>query len=129
MPFLLYIEKLLFKDIFAFSNELELVASSNNGQGALWRRSRPIALICLFWALLALFVFREAIPPGQVIQATDFNVGVLAGYKSHMPADFVRGAWYSAPLLGRVGHRSINFTHVLLWLCPLELYADWIYPL
>ncbi|MFO1490572.1 MAG: hypothetical protein U1F87_06580 [Kiritimatiellia bacterium] len=54
----------------------------------------------LFFTGLALVVFRAVWPSDQVIQSSDFNIGVLSIYKRIFPTDWFSGSWVSTGLLG-----------------------------
>lgn len=86
-------------------------------------------LVFAFLFLHMLVVFREVWPADTTLDAQDYNIGLMAMYKSEMPGSLFTGFWRDMPLLGRAGHTPPTFTHLLLALLPVHFYFDWIYGL
>lgn len=93
---------------------------------------KSLQKVLMVWAgfiLLALILFRQALPEGQVIQSMDYNYGLMAMYKAELPGAFFDGFWRAFPLLGKVGTLPLTLPFLLLSILPLEVYMDWIYAI
>jgi hypothetical protein len=78
----------------------------------------------LFLAILNHVVFK----PNTTLLATDYNIGVLKLVKDELPGSFL-GTWHDGGLAGGPVTRPLALSAVLLWMLPLEFYADWMYGL
>ncbi len=86
---------------------------------------RQAAYVLLAFLLLSLLVFREVIPPGNILFTTDDNVGQIAAGKDRMPGSWL-GGWQDKELMGYPAPAYVGSTNLLLLLLPPVFFNNWI---
>ena len=77
--------------------------------------------------LFAVIIFLPVLNPGDVLFSTDNHIGDTVSAKVQLPAGFL-GCWENSHL-GGTGTLTINWTNILLWLLPAEIFHDSIHAL
>ena len=86
-------------------------------------------MLPFLFAGIALVVFRAVWPAEQILQSSDFNIGVISIYKRIFPADWFSGSWTSSGMLGVAASRPFNLTNLLIVMMPVEVFCDWGYAI
>ena len=82
--------------------------------------------ILMFFLILASITFRCIWPADTAFSASDLNFGRLAAMKNALPESLI-GNFGSNQIIGSSGH-NLSLFKILLFLTPLELFANLIYP-
>ena len=82
--------------------------------------------ILMFFLILASITFRCTWPSDTAFSASDLNFGRLAAMKNALPESLI-GNFGSNQIIGSSGH-NLSLFKILLFLIPLELFANLIYP-
>ncbi len=77
---------------------------------------------------MAALTFRCVLEPNQVFSASDLNIGRLAAIERGLPSSF-SGSYSAGPVMGGSAIASMRVFNLLLWLMPLELFANTFYGL
>jgi hypothetical protein len=85
-------------------------------------------LTLLFFVVLAAISFRCVFEPNHVFSASDLNIGRLAAIERGLPNSF-SGSYSAGPVMGGSAIASMRVFNLLLWLMPLELFANAFYGL
>ncbi len=89
---------------------------------------RELLLVGLGLAVMAAVIFRVVLPWGTVLLTTDDGIGDLALRKAALPRGFL-GWWVDVRMAGLPNVLQLNWTNLLLWLLPLEMFTDWIHAI
>lgn len=101
-----------------------MVESQKDHRLARWAPWLFVAGLLVF----AVLVFRTVAWPGRILFTTDDNVGAMAMRKSALPGAFF-GWWDESVLMGIPQILMINWTNLLLWLLPAEVFTTWIHAI
>lgn len=85
-------------------------------------------LACAVVAGLALTIYRDLLVPGNILFASDANIGWLNQMKSVFPKGF-SGYWLAAGLLGGGTVAPLSSGNVLLCGLPVSVYNNWVYAI
>ena len=77
---------------------------------------------------MGLLVYRAALLPGSILFTSDDNIGAMALRARLLPAGFWR-AWDDSVLAGNPAFLTLNWTNLLLWILPLNLFHKLIHAL
>lgn len=90
------------------------------------RRAAENSITVVGLMALALVAFRVVLPAGVTLFTTDDAIGDLQLRKAALPAGFL-SYWVDSPLAGVGSFLNLNWTNLLLWWLPLEVFTDWIH--
>jgi hypothetical protein len=91
------------------------------------KHSRFYFFLCLlFFVVLAVITFRCTWPADYVFSASDLNFGRLGAMKNGLPGGLI-GGYSASPVLGGSGVAAPRIFNLLLWVMPLELFANSFY--
>lgn len=96
----------------------------------LYNKKQERLALKLFITILILFaiiIFFPVLNPGDVLFSTDNNIGDTILSKVQLPAGFL-GCWENSHF-GGTGTVPINWTNLLLWLLPAEVFHDSIHAI